>query len=86
MSINTKRDGKPWNKQDVSRMRAHANQGLSARQSAARLGRTPAAVKFKAMSEGIRFHAIEQPKGVQRKLGRLRMRTGRMTVTLAAAA
>jgi hypothetical protein len=38
------------------------------------------------MNEGIRFRATEQPKGPQLRLARLRMKTGRMDVTLGATA
>lgn len=84
--MSKKKLGTEWNKQDVSRMRAHAARGLSAKQSAARLGRSRGAVAYKAMTLGISFRAVEQPAGVQQKLGRLRMKTGRMDVTLGAAA
>jgi hypothetical protein len=75
---NLKRHNKPWTPHDLKRTRAMARKGLSARLAAQRLGRSTGSVKYKAMVEGIRFHAIDQPKGVQRrpalrrKLSRLR--------------
>lgn len=63
----TPRDNRPWTPYDLKRMRAHAAEGMSARQSAQRLGRSHGAVKFKAMVEGVRFHAINQPPGTQRR-------------------
>ena len=72
----------PWLPMDVARMRRFAREGKSAKQFAQASGRTLGAVKFKAMAEGVRFHAINQPKGVQKKLAVKRRRTGDMTVTL----
>lgn len=61
------RDNKPWSAHDLKRTREMARRGLSSRQAAAKLGRSQGGVKYKAMVEGIRFHAIEQPRGVQRR-------------------
>lgn len=72
----------PWSELEVARMRRFAKEGKSAVQFAKASGRTHGAIKYKAMVEGIRFHFIEQPKGVQKKLGRKRARLGDMTVTL----
>ncbi|MEO8064767.1 MAG: hypothetical protein ABI821_18700 [Pseudomonadota bacterium] len=47
---------------------------MSARLAAKELGRTPGAVKYKAMVEGIRFRFIDQPVGVQLKLARKKKR------------
>jgi hypothetical protein len=82
----SRKHNSPWSAADLKKLRALAKAKLSARLAAKELGRTTGAVKFKAMTLGIRFRAINQPKGVQQKLGRLRMRTGRMDVTLQAAA
>lgn len=73
-----KKHNAPWQARELKRLRALARARLSARLAARELGRTPGAVKYKAMVEGVRFHAIEQPVGVQRrpaqrrKLARLR--------------
>lgn len=57
----------PWTPADLKKMRIAARARLSARLAAKELGRTPGAVKYKAMVEGIRFMAINQPRGVQRR-------------------
>lgn len=62
-----RRNNVPWSPADLRHMRALARRKLSARQAAPKLGRTVGAVKYKAMSEGIRFQAIKQPLGVQRR-------------------
>jgi len=67
---------RPWKPADVAKMKRLAGEGLSARLAAKELRRTTGAVKFKAMAEGVRFHAIEQPVGSQKKLGRLRRKVG----------
>jgi hypothetical protein len=69
----TPRDNKPWTAHDLLRMRGFAKERMSTRQAAAKLGRSTGAVKFKAMVEGIRFHAIEQPRGTQRKPAQRRL-------------
>jgi hypothetical protein len=74
---------RPWTAADLKKLRAKAKQRASARQAARALGRTVGATKFKAMTEGVRFHAIEQPRGVQRRLAR-RRRTHGMRATLKA--
>lgn len=48
-------------------MRSLARKGMSARQAAPLIGRTVGALKYKAMTENVRFHFIEQPAGVQKK-------------------
>jgi hypothetical protein len=78
--------GSEYTPADIKTMRAMAKAGKSARECAQQLGRSRGAIAFKAMVEGISFRAVAQPKGMQRKLGRLRMKTGRMNVTLGAAA
>lgn len=76
---------KPWSPADLKKMRALAAQGYSAREAAIELGRTTGATKYKAMVEGIRFKAIDQPAGVQKKLARIRRKVG-MRATLKRAA
>jgi hypothetical protein len=76
---------RPWTPTDEKKLAALAARGLSAREAAVKLRRTTGAVKFAAMTRGIRFHAIEQPKGVQQKLARRRRKFG-MTATLRSAA
>lgn len=76
---------KPWSKVDVARMRKIAARGQSSTAAARALRRSPGAVRFKAMVEGVRFHAVEQPAGVQRRLGRKRLVLG-MRATLKKAA
>lgn len=73
-----KKHNAPWLAPDLKRLRALARARMSARLAAKKLGRTTGSVKYKAMVEGVRFHAIKQPRGVQRrpalrrKLARLR--------------
>jgi hypothetical protein len=70
-------DNAPWTGTDIKRAREMARRGLSSRQAAAQLGRSTGAVKYKAMVEGIRFHAIEQPRGAQVKAQKTRRRHDR---------
>lgn len=63
----TKRHNAPWTPAELKRLRALARARMSAREAAAKLGRSTGALKFKAMVERIRFHAIEQPRGVQKR-------------------
>ena len=74
---------KPWRPVDLRVLRQAAAAKKSARQAARELRRTPGATKYKAMVEGVRFHAIEQPRGVQIRLARRRRRFG-MRATLKA--
>lgn len=79
-----KKHNEPWTPAELRHMRKLARMKLangrrpSARFVAAVIGRTPGAVKYKAMVEGVHFRAINQPAGVQRrpaqrrKLSRLR--------------
>jgi hypothetical protein len=60
-------DSKPWTATDLLKLRGYAKEGLSARQAAEKLGRSTGAVKFKAMVERVRFRAINQPRGTQRR-------------------
>jgi hypothetical protein len=70
----TAKHNAPWAPTDLRKMRALAKSGVSARLAAKELGRTPGAVKYKAMVEGVRFRFIAQPAGVQIKLARKRKR------------
>lgn len=70
-----KKHNDPWTPADLKKMRALAKKRMSARLAARELGRTTGSVKYKAMVEGIRFQAINQPRGVQKRLaGRRRRR------------
>lgn len=60
----------PWLPADLKKMRQLARARMSARLAAKELGRTTGSVKYKAMVEGIRFKAINQPVGVQKRLAR----------------
>jgi hypothetical protein len=62
-----KRKGKEWTASELRKMRTLARKGVSSRLAAVELGRTRGGVAFKAMNEGIRFHAVKQPAGVQRR-------------------
>jgi hypothetical protein len=64
----------PWTPADLKKLRALARAKLSARLAARQLGRTTGSVKYKAMTEGVRFRFISQPKGVQKRLARRRRR------------
>lgn len=61
-----RKHNRPWSPTDVSRMRELAKKKLPATAAAPKLGRTVGSVKYKAMIEGIRFRAINQPPGTQR--------------------
>jgi hypothetical protein len=76
--------GTAWTAADLKMMRALAKQRMSARLAAKALGRSTGAVKYKAMVAGIRFRAIEQPAGPQKRLARRRRKFG-MQATLRAA-
>jgi hypothetical protein len=64
----------PWTPADLRKLRALARAKLSARLAARQLGRTTGSVKYKAMTEGVRFRFVLQPKGVQKRLARRRRR------------
>lgn len=74
-----------WTEHEVARLRKYASDGLSSRQTGEKLGRSTGATKYKAMVLKIEFHAINQPSGVQRRLGRQRRKFG-MGATLRRAA
>lgn len=66
------RSMRPWSRTDLKVMKSCARKGLSARLAAARLRRSRGAVAWKAMVSGVSFHAINQPKGVQKRRFRTR--------------
>jgi len=70
-----KKHNLPWTPRDLKKLRRLAREKLSARLAARELGRSTGSVKFKAMTEGIRFQFINQPKGVQKRLARRRARS-----------
>lgn len=76
MASSTRKHNAPWTSADIKKMRALAKARMSARLAAKELGRSPGAVKYKAMVEGVRFRFIEQPAGVQTRLARRRRRAG----------
>jgi hypothetical protein len=71
-----------WTKEDIKTLRVNARLGESARWVGGLVGRNRGAVAYKAMMLGVRFKSVKQPKGVQKRLGRKRRKTGDMTVTL----
>jgi hypothetical protein len=74
MASSNRKHNAPWTSADLKKMRALAKARKSARLSAIELGRSPGAVKYKAMVEGIRFRFIDQPAGVQTKFARRKRR------------
>lgn len=59
-SKNPRRSGQEYSPAEVRRMRACARRRLSARVTALLLGRSPGAVRYKAMVEGIAFRSINR--------------------------
>lgn len=51
---------KPYSEAEIRRMRALAKKRVSARVTAEKLGRSPGAVRYKAMMEGISFRSINR--------------------------
>lgn len=49
-----------WSKRDMRDMRRLAAKKISARVAAGRLGRSPGAVRYKAMMEGVSFRSINR--------------------------
>lgn len=72
-----KRLGRDWTRRDVKTMRECARRGLSAKACANRVQRTRGAVAYKAMVEGVRFRAINQPRGAQRRANRTKRANAR---------
>jgi hypothetical protein len=56
-----------WSPAEVRRMRALARKRISARVAASKLGRSPGAVRYKAMMEGVSFRSINR-RPVRRSL------------------
>ncbi len=65
-----KKHNLPWTPDDLRKLRALAKAKKSSRQAARELGRTTGSVKYKAMTEGVRFTFIVQPRGVQKRRAR----------------
>jgi hypothetical protein len=54
------RHNRPYTKTDMRRMRRFAANRTSARVTASLMGRSPGAVRYKAMMEGVRFRSINR--------------------------
>lgn len=74
MASSTRKHNARWTSADLKKMRALAKAKKSARLAAIELGRSPSAVKYKAMVEGVRFRFIDQPAGVQTRIARRKRR------------
>lgn len=72
-----RRHNRDWTAHEVSHMRSCAKKKMSARQAAPLLGRSPGAVRYKAMVEGVHFRSINQPPGVQQRIARRNRRGAR---------
>lgn len=68
---------KPWSAGELTRLRAIAASGKSAREASKILRRPHPGLRFKAMTEGIKFFSVRQPAGVQKRLARRRLRKAR---------
>ncbi|HYJ41224.1 MAG TPA: hypothetical protein VEW08_10550 [Steroidobacteraceae bacterium] len=51
-----------WSAGDMKQLRQFAKQKVSARVAAQKLGRSPGAVRYKAMMEGVSFRSINRKK------------------------
>lgn len=60
MSKHAPKHMKPWTLKDMQRMRRYAATRTSARITAAYLGRSPGATRYKAMMEGVSFRSINR--------------------------
>ena len=60
MSKPAKNHNKPYSDSEMKRMRRYAANRTSARVAAILLGRSPGAVRYKAMMEGISFRSINR--------------------------
>lgn len=58
--MKSKKHMKPYSEADIRRMRELARKRVSARMAAQKLGRSPGAVRYKAMMEGISFRSINR--------------------------
>ncbi len=70
MPSKKKQAPREWTARDVQIMRALARKRYSARLAGKALRRSRGAVAFKAMTLGVRFRAVEQPRGVQKRRAR----------------
>lgn len=55
-----RRHMREWSARDMRVMRECAKARLPARVAAVKLGRSPGAVRYKAMMEGVKFRSIER--------------------------
>jgi hypothetical protein len=55
-----RRSGREWSANDMKVMRECAKKRISARITAGKLGRSPGAVRYKAMVEGVNFRSINR--------------------------
>lgn len=69
--------GKEYTAADIRVIRECSRKRISARECARRLRRSRGAVAFKAMVLGVRFRAIDQPRGAQRKANRTKRQAER---------
>jgi hypothetical protein len=51
-----------WSSTDMRKLRQFAKARVSARVAAGKLGRSPGAVRYKAMMEGVSFRSINRSK------------------------
>ena len=51
-----------WSEGDMKKLRSFAKAKISARVAAQKLGRSPGAVRYKAMMEGVSFRSINRKK------------------------
>jgi hypothetical protein len=51
-----------WSEGDMKKLRGFAKSKISARVAAEKLGRSPGAVRYKAMMEGVSFRSINRKK------------------------
>lgn len=51
-----------WSEADMKKLRSFAKARISARVAASKLGRSPGAVRYKAMMEGVSFRSINRRK------------------------
>jgi hypothetical protein len=51
-----------WSEADMKKLRSFAKSRISARVAASKLGRSPGAVRYKAMMEGVSFRSINRRK------------------------
>lgn len=58
--MSTAKAPRPYTRGEIKRIRAMARRGLSARVTAQKIGRSPGALRYKAMMEGISFRSINR--------------------------